>query len=91
MGIEPSGAVFHWLINSVLGDLQPKIAVVYIDDISIFSTTLEQHLVDVILVLERLDLANLKNNVNKCAFAQKNVMYGFKVLKHRINPNPAKV
>ena len=58
MGMKTSGAVFQQLMDSVLGDLQPKIAVAYIDDITIFSPTLEQHLVDLNLVLERLDVAN---------------------------------
>ena len=53
---------------------------------------LEQHLVDVNLVLERLDVADLKVNVSKCAFAQEEVMVlRLQVSKHRINPNPAKV
>ena len=51
MGMKTSGAVFQQLMDSVLGDLQPKIAVVYIDDITIFSPTLK-YLVDVNLVLE---------------------------------------
>ena len=43
-------------------------------------------------VLERLDVANLKVNVNKCAFAcEEVVVLGFKVSKDGINPNPAKV
>ena len=90
--MKTSGAVFQQLMDSVLGDLQLKIAVKYIDDITIFSPTLEQHLVDVNLVLERLNIANLKVNFNKCAFAQEEVVVlGFKVSKHGINPNPAKV
>ena len=48
MGMKTSGAVFQQLMDSVLGDLQPKIAVVYINDITIFSPTLEQHYEDVI-------------------------------------------
>ena len=50
-------------MDLVLGELQPKIAVVYIDNITIFSPTLEQHYRDVNHVLERLDVANLKVNV----------------------------
>ena len=53
---------------------------------------LEQHHVDLNLVLERLDVNNSKVNVNKSAFAQEEVVVlGFKVLKHGINPNTAKV
>ena len=64
----------------------------YIDNITIFSPTLEQHYEDVNRVLERLDVANLKVNVNKCAFAyEEEVVLGFKVSKDGINPNPAKV
>ena len=91
-GYEDFWAVFQQLMDSVLGDLQPKIAVVYINDITIFSPTLEQHYEDVHCILERLNVANLKVNVNKCSFAMEEVVVlGFKVSKHRINPNPAKV
>ena len=92
MGMKTSGAIFQRLMDSVLGNLQPKIAEVYIDNITIFSPTLEQHYEDVNRVLERLDVANLKVNVNKCAFAcEEIVVLGFKVSKDGINPNPAKV
>ena len=48
---------------------------------------LEQHLVDVNLVLETLDVANFKVNANKCAFAQEEVVVlGLKVSKHGTNP-----
>ena len=64
----------------------------YIDDITIFSPTLEQHLEDVNRVMERLSIANLKVNVNKCAFAREEVVVlGFKVLKAGINFNLEKV
>ena len=66
-----------------MGDLQPKIAIVYFDDITIFFLTLEQHYEDVNCVLERLDIANLKVNVNKCSFAKEEVVFlGFIVSKH---------
>ena len=92
MGIKTSGAVFQRLMDSVLGDLQPKIAVVYIDNITIFSPTLEQRHEDVDCVLERLSVANLKVNVKKCAFACEEVVaLGFKVSKDVLNPNSVKV
>ena len=82
MGMKTSGAFFQRLMDSVLGELQPIIVVVYIDDITIFSPTLEQHLEDVNRNMERLSVANLKVNVNKCAFARKEVVVlDFKGLK----------
>ena len=68
MGMKTSGAVFQRLMDSVLGDLQPKIAVVYIDNISIFSPTLEQHHRDVDCALERLSIANLRATFIKVCF-----------------------
>ena len=92
MGMKTSGAVFQQLMDSVLGDLQPKIAVLFIDDITIFSLTLEQHYEDVNRVLERLNIANLKVNGKKCSFAKEEVVVlRFKDSKHGINPNSAKV
>ena len=92
VGIKTSGAFFQRLINSVLGDLHPKIAIVYIDNITILSPTLKQYHEDVDCFLERLSIANLKVSVDKCAFACGKVdVLGFKVLKDGTNPNPAKV
>ena len=57
-----------------------------------FFSKLEQYLVDVNCIQERLDVANLKFNVNKCAFAREEmVVLRFKVSKHGINPSPANV
>ena len=88
MRMKNSGAIFQRLMDSVLGDLQPKIAVVYIDNIKIFATTLEHYHEDMDCILERLSLANIKVNVNKCAFAPEEVVVlGFKVSKDGINQN----
>ena len=87
MGMKTSSDVFQQLMDSVLGVLKPKIAVVYIDGITIFSLTLEQHLVDMNLVLERLNVANLKVDVNKCSFAKEEVVVlGVKFLSTEQTP-----
>jgi hypothetical protein len=92
MGMKTSGAVFQRLMDGVLGDLQPKCAVVYIDDVTIFSPSMEQHLVDMDEVFRRLDGANLKVNVNKCSFAKSKVLVlGHIVNARGIQPNPEKV
>ena len=57
-------------MDSVLGELKPKTAVVYKDDITILSPLLEQHHEDVNRVMERLSLANLKVNVNICVLCK---------------------
>ena len=80
MGMKTSGAVFQRLMDQVLGDLQPRCAVVYIDDITIFSKDLEQHWIDLDNVFRRLHEVNLKVNVEKCKFALlKVVVFGHTV------------
>ena len=83
--MKTSGAVFQHLMDSVLGNLQPKIALVFIDNITIFSHTLEQHHEDVHCVLIRESVANIKDNVDKCAFAHEElVVLGFKKFNNGI-------
>ena len=55
MGMKTSGAVFQRLMDNMLGDLQPRCAVVYIDDITIFSRNMKDHLRDVGEVFSRLE------------------------------------
>ena len=78
MGMKTSGAVFQRLMDRMLGSLQPKCAVVYIDNITIFSPLLKQHLQDLREVFEKLQNTNLKLNFEKCKFALPKV----KVLGH---------
>ena len=88
MGMKTLGAVFQRLMDQILGPLQPQCAVVYIDDITVFSKTMEQHLVDVRAVLEKLAKANLEINVDKCSFCQGKVqVLGHIVSKEGVKTN----
>ena len=88
MGMKTSGAVFQRLMDQMLGDLQPRCAVVYIDDITIFSPSMDQHLVDLGEVFKRLDSVNLKINLDKCNFVKSEVkVLGHLVSKQGICPN----
>ena len=81
VGMKTSGAVFQRLMDAMLGKLQPRCAVVYIDDITIFSPSLCQHLIDLGEVIIRLTAANLKLNLEKCNFVKTEV----KVLGHLVS------
>ena len=50
-------------------NLQPRCAVVHINDITIFSPSMKQNLVDLEDVFIRVQEANLKLNFDKCKFA----------------------
>ena len=91
MGMKTSGAVFQRLMDQMLGNLQPRCAVVYIDDITIFSPCMKQHLVDLENVFKRIQGADLKLNFDKCKFALPEVkVLGHMVSKKGIRPNPKK-
>ena len=64
----------------MLGNLQPRCALVYIEYITIFSPSMKQHLQDLRDVFERLQKTNLKLNFEKCKFALPEV----KVLGHLV-------
>ena len=91
MGMKTSGAVFQRLMDQMLGKLQPKCAVVHIDDITIFSPNMKQHLADLESVFKRIQEANLKLNFDKCKFALPEVkVLGHMVSKKGICPDPKK-
>ena len=70
MGMKTSGTVFQRLMDAMLGELQPRCAVVYINDITIFSPSLCQHLIDLGEVFKRLTAVNPKLNLEKCNFVK---------------------
>ena len=59
---------------------------VYIDDVLVFSWTLEEHMEHLRLMMERLCEANLKLKPSKCCLARKEVDY----LGHVITPTGLK-
>ena len=89
-GLTNAPAVFQRLMQKVLLDLNPKNGVdfvtVYIDDILVYSKTLEQHLDHLKAVMDRLIQTGLKLKPSKCLFVQNEVNY----LGHVITPKGLK-
>ena len=64
----------------------------YLDDIIVFSSTFEQHLIHLQEVFSRLRQQNLKLSPSKCNFVQKEVAFlGHVVDKNGVRPDPTKV
>ena len=80
-GLKNSPMCFQNLMSKVLKDLNWKIALVYIDDILIFSKNYDEHLEHLDKVFQNLRAANLKIHPGKCRFAVQEIVY----LAHRIN------
>ena len=67
-------------------------ALVYLDDIIIYSSSVEQHAKRLDKVLQRLDEANLYIQLSKCNFAVTEVEYlGHIVSDKGIRPDPKKI
>jgi transposase InsO family protein len=90
-GLTNSPATFQKLMHRCLGDLH-KDCLVYLDDIIIFSTDLDEHMKKLEKVFERLKEYNLKLKPSKCKFLQKSVKYlGHIVSQDGIQTDPDKL
>ena len=69
-----------------------SLRLIYIDDIIIFSKSVEEHLIHLEEVFRRLRDANVKLNPKKCSFVKQKVEYlGHVVTPDGVTPNPEKV
>ncbi len=91
-GLTNAPAVFQCLVNDVLRDLLDKTVFVYLDDILIFSSSMEEHISHVQDVLKRLLENKLYVKAEKCEFHVPSVSFlGFVVEKGQLRPDPSKV
>jgi hypothetical protein len=91
-GLTNSPPTFQALMNSVLGDALDQHALVYLDDVLIFSKTAEEHERHVRDVLRRLEQAQLIVNLKKCHFYRESLEFlGFRVSAEGILPSSEKV
>ena len=67
-GLKNAGATYQRAMNLIFHDLLGVILEVYIDDIVIKLASLDHHLADLKLALERMCRYGLKTNPLKCAF-----------------------
>ncbi len=74
-GLSISPAVFQSFINDVFRDMLNRQVVVYIDDIPIYSDTLEDHVQHVRAVLQRLIQYQLFAKIEKCDFHQTSISF----------------
>ena len=92
-GLTNSPATFQALMNSIFSDLiaTGKVAV-YLDDILIFTKTLEEHRAIVREVLQRLQEHNLYLRPEKCEFEKEEIEYlGLIIQEGQVRMDPAKV
>lgn len=85
-GLKNSPSTFQRIMDNILRGIQNETCLVYLDDIVIFSTSLQEHLERLRAVFDRLRKANFKIQLDKSEFLRKEVSY----LGHVITPNGVK-
>ncbi|KAK3889412.1 hypothetical protein Pcinc_006591 [Petrolisthes cinctipes] len=91
-GLCNAPTTFQRLVNNVLAGLIGKDALVYLDDIIIFSKDVPTHLEKLRKVLERLASAGLKLKLSKCEFLKQKIKYlGHEVDESGIHVNQDKI
>ena len=90
-GLCNAPATFQRAMDFIMAGLNYKICLVYLDDIIIFSKTVEEHLERLTQFLERLRKANLKLKPSKCQLFRKSVNFlGHIVAEEGISTDPDK-
>ena len=90
-GLCNAPATFQRLMTRVLAGLHWSVALVYLDDIIVFSPTIEEHFDRLEKVFQALRQAKLKVKPRKCHFFQSNIKYlGHIVSKKGISTDPEK-
>ena len=88
-GLAQAPAYLQELMTGILKDF--PFAIAYLDDIIIFSKTLQEHLSHIRLVFKKLKAANLSMKKSKCNFFSKEMQYLGHILSATgIRPLPSK-
>ncbi|KAK3525886.1 hypothetical protein QTP70_010942 [Hemibagrus guttatus] len=91
-GLTNAPAVFQSLINEVFQDIFGKWVIAYIDDILVYSTSLEEHVHHVWAVLSRLQQNNLYVKPEKCEFLRTTIMFlGYVISRQVVEMDLTKV
>lgn len=91
-GLCNAPGTFQRLMERIFGDHSFHALLLYLDDVVIFSTTFQQHLERLEMVLQRLEQHNLKLKLKKCKFFQSEVSYlGHVISASGVATDPEKI
>ena len=92
MGLKNSPSTFQRVMDNVLRGLQNEICLVYLDDIVVYSTSLQEHMVNLEKVFNRLRESNFKIQMDKSEFLKLETAYlGHIISREGVKPNPDKI
>lgn len=91
-GLKTAPATFQRAMDNVLRGLQGIHCLIYLDDIIIFSSSLQEHLTKLRAVFDRLRKTNFKVQLDKSNFLCKEVTYlGHTITTDGLKPNTDKI
>ncbi|GBG82300.1 hypothetical protein CBR_g34584 [Chara braunii] len=91
-GLTNAPATFQAAMTTEFRDLLDRSVLIYLDDILVYSRTLDEHITHLRAILNRLRLAKYKANHDKCEFAKQELEYlGHYVTPKRIRPLADKI
>lgn len=91
-GLHSAPATFQQLMNEIFSDVLGKSVVVYLDDILVFSKTVEEHKIHLRQALEILRQHQLVAKTSKCFFFQHTLRFlGHVITPSGIAPDPDKI
>jgi len=88
-GMSNSGATFERVIELALRGLTYSCCILYLDDIIVYGRSVDEHLGNLRLVLERIKASGMKLKPSKCQLLQEKVAFlGHVISKEGVLPNP---
>lgn len=91
-GLTGAPATFQAVMNETLAPVLRKCAVVFFDDILVYSRSYEDHVQHLQQVLALLQKHHWKVKESKCQFGQRSISYlGFVIDEHGVSTDPKKV
>lgn len=91
-GLCNAPGTFQRLMERMFGDCRYQSVLLYLDDVIVFSATVQQHLERLREVFSRLQKQGLKVKLSKCHFFQHQVSYlGHVVSAEGVSTDPAKI
>ena len=88
-GLCSAGSTFQRCVELIMRGLQWQTILIYLDDIIVIGRSMEENLMRLEEVLERLEKAGLKLKPSKCQILQREVLFlGHLVSELGVQPNP---
>jgi transposase InsO family protein len=91
-GLRTSLPAFIRALNLALGSDTAYFALAYVDDITVFSPTFQQHLEHLTIVIDRLTKAGFTINAGKCNFCKPEISFlGHVISNGGVAPDPKRI